>query len=118
MTARPEIQTETADTIEEEFQNRTLRPILKMQNDLLILAFRQYMINQKINLKKLSISEQQEVIKVALKKDQHFRHFMRGLVAGHFTKPEWEIFFAHENELNKRIINLVEQRLTSQLADI
>ena len=118
MTERPEILTTPAESVEEQFQNVTLRPILKMQNDLLVLAFRQYIANQKVSFKKLSVSEQNSFIAKALRKDQHFKHFVRGLIAAHFTQAEWEVFAAYEGELNKRMINLIEQRLNSQLSDI
>jgi len=118
MTERPEILTIPAESIEEQFQNDTLRPILKMQNNLLVLAFRQYVANQKISFKKLSVAEQHSFIAKALRKDQHFKHFVRGLIAAHFTETEWEVFGAYEGDLNKRMINLIEQRLKSQLADI
>ena len=87
MTERPEVLTVPAESVEEQFQNVTLRPILKMQNNLLILAFRQYLANQKIPFNKLSVAEQKSFLIKALRKDQHFKHFVRGLIAAHFTQP-------------------------------
>jgi len=118
MILRPEILTEPAETIEERFQNTTLRPILKLQNDLLILAFRQYIKNQKVRFNNLSVLEQKTFLAKALRKDQHFKHFVRGLIAAHFSHEEWKTFAACEGEINKRMINLIEQRLASKLSDI
>ena len=39
---RPEIITQPSESVLENFQNQTLRPILKQQNELLLAVFRQY----------------------------------------------------------------------------
>ena len=48
---RPKLNFEKAHTSIEQFQNEVLRPILKLQNDLLLIVFNQHVQNQKIELK-------------------------------------------------------------------
>jgi len=115
---RPEVETDPALTIFEQFQNETLRPILKQQNEVLIRIFRQYIIKHKDAFRKMSIKEKETYIKTSLRQDQHFRNFVRGIVAGLFTEEEWDIYINNEDELSKRMINLIEQRLTSQVKDL
>ncbi|WP_221391670.1 hypothetical protein [Dyadobacter sp. NIV53] len=115
---RPEIETEPAFTVSEQFQNQTLRPVLKMQNDLLIGAFRQYISRHKDTFRKLSVAEQQLFVAKSLRQDHQFRHFVRGIIAGHFTETEWRQFVDNEDEINKRMMKLAEQRIISQLTVI
>ncbi|TDE15431.1 glyoxalase [Dyadobacter psychrotolerans] len=112
---RPQILTGQTQTPIEEFQNKSLRPILKLQNDLLIKAFRQYIEKHKSRFDKLNTSEKNDFVIRALRQDHQFRHFLRGVVVGHFTDEEWLFFELNENEVNKRTMKLVEQRLLSQL---
>ena len=47
---RPIIQglgSKVPNSTEEKFQNETLRPIIKMQHDLLVKYFRSYLLNKK-----------------------------------------------------------------------
>jgi len=115
---RPQISTEEAATTSEQFQNQTLRPILKLQNELLIRVFRQYITKHKNTFRKLSAPEKETYIKKSVRQDPHLRHFVRGIVVGHFTEPEWQEYSVNEEEMNKRMLNLIEQRLLSQLTEI
>ena len=115
---RPLISTEVAYTDVEQFQNETLRPILKLLNNTLLFVFRQYTEKHKSPFSKLSVIEKQAYIARSLRQDHQFRHYVKGIVAGHFTTKEWIFFDANENEVNKRIINMIEQRLNSQLEEL
>jgi hypothetical protein len=44
-----------------------------------------------------------------------FKHYLEGIISGLFTVAEYEQFMENEEELTKRMINLVVQRLQSQL---
>ena len=50
----PSSKTTDVTNEEERFQNQTLRPIIKMQHDLLIAHFKQYMVSKKCVFDKLS----------------------------------------------------------------
>lgn len=115
---RPQIATEPAGTESEKFQNETLRPILKLNNDLLIRVFQHYISKHKNTFRKLAGIAKEEYVTKSLKQDHNFRHFLRGTVVAHFTNSEWELFIKHEDEFNKRIMNLIAQRLISQLEKI
>lgn len=113
---RPPIPTEsTADSPAEQFQNQTLRPILKLQNELLLRLYRQYLHKRKQPLMRLSAREQTDYITHSVQQDQKFRNLLVGLVVGQFTLPELEQFLADEAELTRRLASLVAQRLTTQL---
>ncbi len=104
-----------AETEVEKFQNDTLRPILKLQNDLLIHVFIQYCQQRKGLFFKLSDKDKMIYIDQNIRKDMKFKHYLEGIITGHFTLDEYQLFLNHEEELTKRMIHLLIQRLQSQL---
>lgn len=98
---------------EEQFQNEVLRPIIKMQHDLLIAYFKEYLIINKCQFVKISKLEQQAFITAAFKKDSSFKSELKGLIIGHFTTNEFEIYTRYRSDFNKRILTMIQQRITS-----
>lgn len=115
-TTRPIITLEKeAETDMEKFQNQTLRPILKMQNDLLISFFQNQLIDKKIHWEKLESNKRREVIHATFQKEISFRSFTIGLVCGHYNDQETKFYLQHKTELNKRIISMSIERVGSRL---
>lgn len=104
-----------AESEVEQFQNIVLRPILKLQNDLLIQVFIQYCHQRKGLFFKLSDKDKSLYIDQSIRKDMKFKHYLEGIIAGHFTLEEYQLFLQNEEELTKRMIHLLIQRLQSQL---
>ena len=98
----------------EKFQNEVLRPILKLQNDLLIEIFKSYCNKRKGTFYKLSDKERMVYIDQAVRKDMKFKHYFEGIITGIFTLEEYAKFMENEEELTKRMVNLLVQRLQSQ----
>ncbi len=99
----------------EKFQNLTLRPILKFQNDLLIQVFKAYCTKRKIKFDNLIAHDQLQYIDKTLKTDMKFRNYCIGCIVGHFTLSEYEAYYQQEAEFNRRIITMMTKRLQSQL---
>jgi hypothetical protein len=98
----------------EKFQNKVLRPILKLQHDLLIEIFKTYCNKRKSTFDKLSEKEKSVYIDQAVRKDMKFKHYLEGILTGIFTIDEYQTFLENEEELTKRMVNLLVQRLQSQ----
>ncbi|MEZ0484243.1 glyoxalase [Fibrella aquatica] len=120
LTLRPKIVTEpTTSNPAETFQNQTLRPILKLQNDLLIGLFHQYLTKRKqlgpdARFAKMSQAEQDAYIDHTIRTDQKFRNLLVGTIVGQFTSDEWTMFLADEAELTRRLGNMLTQRIQDQ----
>ena len=97
------------------FQNITLRPILKLQNELLLKMFKHYLEKLKGSFFQLSPDKQLDFIANSIRSDLRFRNMLTGVIIGHFTKNEWEVFAKQEQELTRRIANLLIQRLKDQV---
>ena len=118
LSIRPEIKkTITFDSMnsDERFQNETLRPILKLQNPLLISVFTNYIKKRKGVFYDLSLEKKITYIENSLIKDQKFRSFLKGLIIGHFTVAEYQKYSLNSSSLNKRIINMLIKRLQDQV---
>ena len=100
---------------DEQFQNGTLRPIIKFQNPLLIEAFKNYIIKHKNGFYELSIQKRLDYIENAIQKDIKFRNALKGMVIGQFTVEEYMTYIQNSSALNKRMMNMVIERLKDQV---
>jgi hypothetical protein len=115
---RPDIPTSKINDqmgSEEYFQNAVLRPILKLQNDLFINVFKNYIKKHKNVFYELSIEKKQRYIEHAIQKDIKFRNSLKGMIIGMFTVEEYETYKLNSSALNKRMMNLLIVRLKDQL---
>lgn len=100
---------------EEVFQNRTLRPILKLQNDLFIQVFINYAVKQKGAFFALSPEKKEAYIENVIHRDIKFRNSLKGMVIAFFTLDEYAEYIQISSNLNKRMMNMLIERLKSQL---
>jgi hypothetical protein len=102
-------------TLEERFQNQTIRPILKFQNDLFVEVFKNYATKQKGVFFTLSPEKKMNYIETAIQRDIKFRNSLKGIVIGMFTISEYKEYIQNSSNLNKRMMNLLIERLKSQI---
>ena len=100
---------------EETFQNKTLRPILKMQNDLFIQVFINYAVKQKNVFFSLTPEKKMSYIENAIQRDIKFRNSLKGMIIALFTLEEYAEYIRISSNLNKRMMNMLVERLKSQL---
>lgn len=100
---------------EERFQNCTLRPILKFQNHMFVVVFKNYISKYKNSFYELTLEKRFEYIENAVQKDIKFRNSLKGIIIGHFTSEEYEVYFKNSSALNKRMMRMVSNRLKDQI---
>jgi hypothetical protein len=100
---------------EEFFQNQTLRPILKLQNDLFIEIFKNYIIKSKANFETFTIDKKLQFIDYSIQNDMKFRSLLNGIVIGLFTTDEYLLYSNNSSNLNKRIMTMLIERYKNQL---
>lgn len=100
---------------EEYFQNNTLRPIAKLQNDLFVLVFKSYITKHKNVFYNLTIENRLLYIDNAVHKNIKFRNALKGMFIGQFTTEEYLRYIANSSALNKRMMNLTRERLKNNL---
>ncbi len=102
-------------SMEERFQNQTVRPIIKMQNPILLEVFKNYARKHKGVFYELSTEKQLNYIERAIQKDIKFRNSLKGIMIGQFTVEEYTLYITNSSALNKRMMNMVIERLKDQL---
>ena len=115
---RPQIPSAKVDdqmSSEEQFQNKTLRPIVKLQDPLLVEVFRNYIAKHKLVFYDLSVEKRLDYIENAIHKDMKFRNSLKGMIIGQFTVDEYMEYTQNSSALNKRMMNIVKERLKSKL---
>ena len=102
-------------SLDEKFQNETIRPIVKLQNDLLIEVFRNYITKRKNTFHDLSVEKRLLFIENAVQKDMKFRNSLKGMIIGQFTVEEYITYIRNSSALNKRMMNIVKDRLQGNI---
>lgn len=100
---------------EEHFQNKTLRPIAKLQNDLILAMFRNYIKKHKNKFYELKLESRMTYIENAIQKDIKFRNSLKGAIIGQFTIDEYNSYIQNSSSLNKRMMNIVRERIQSNI---
>jgi len=100
---------------DEIFQNQVLRPILKLQNDLFIAVFRNYVSKYKNDFYSYSVEKKLTYIENSIHKDIKFRNSLKGIVIGLFSISEYNTYILNSSSLNKRMMNMLIERLKNQV---
>ena len=100
---------------DELFQNQVLRPILKFQNDLFIVAFGNYLVKNRIDFNAFSVEKKLTTIENSIQKDIKFRNALKGMIMGLFTTDEYALYIKDSSSLNKRMMGMLIERLKSQV---
>ena len=117
---RPVLEDLIKDNISalELFQNQTLRPVIKMQHDLLIASFNTYKAKRKIDFSSLTDQKKRNKTKAIFVKDINYKNLTLGFIIGAFSLEEFSYYSLNASELNKRIIQIVIQRVQDSLPEI
>lgn len=99
----------------EYFQNKTLRPIVKLQKDLLIVVFKHYISKHKNTFYTLNIDKALLYIENAVNRDIKFRNALKGIIIGQFTIEEYALYTEDSSALNKRMMHLVKLSLQDNI---
>lgn len=108
---RPEVATQPGALPAEAFQNDTLRPILKLQHEVLVAAWHRYAQRNKGTFYRLDRPAQRDFVRRTLQTNRELRSFLLGLVCGLMTEREWVAFRQNERELARRVYAMAAERL-------
>jgi len=108
----------TADATPADFLPHTLRPVLKLQNELLLAVVADFIRDHHISLATVSAAEQQSRLAELLTRNTKLRCTVVGLVCGMFTAAELEYYRRHRPELNRRLLELATRHVQDQAAAV
>lgn len=110
---RPLIPTETTDAhgTVGAFLHATLRPVLKLQNDLLLAVVADFVRDHHITLRP---TDQHHQLTELLSRNTKLRYTVVGLISGQFTTNEYAFYRQHRAELNRRLLEMAQRRVLDQ----
>ena len=114
----PDALTEGELKEEELFQNMVLRPVIKMQHDLLIMRVKSHFISKRVLFNVMDNKKRTEAIIQAFQSDHNLKKEIQGMIIGQLTVLEFQQYLKIERSLNKRIVQMVRNRMIDSLFDL
>ena len=100
------------------FLHATLRPILKLQNPLLLAVVADFVADHHIPLAGADATHRERLLTELLTRNVKLRYTIIGLISGQFTADEYTFYRQHRAELNRRLLDLTLQRILTQAETI
>ncbi|MCD8449985.1 glyoxalase [Tenacibaculum dicentrarchi] len=102
----------------EDFQNKTIRPILKLQHELLLQFFIFFCKSQKVDIVHIEKEKFNKAVNSITKKNINLKNQFLGLIIGQFTVGEFEFYKDNNTDINKRILMMIGQRIKDSQLEI
>jgi len=109
------IEAETDASTVGAFLHATLRPVLKLQNDLLLAVVADFVRDHHIALRP---TDQHQQLSELLGRNTKLRYTVVGLITGQFTSAEYTFYRQHRPEINRRLLELALRRVLDQAASV
>ena len=103
---------------EELFQNMVLRPVIKMQHDVLILRVKTYFTSKRVMFNVMDKKKRTLAIEQAFLGDNAFKKEIQGMILGQLNVDEFQGYLKNERSMNKRIIQMVRNRMLDSLLEL
>jgi len=103
---------------EELFQNMVLRPVIKMQHDVLILRVQSHFLSKKVVFHIMDKKKRVNAIESAFQNDNAFKKEIQGMILGQLTIEEFKTYLKSERSMNKRIIQMVRNRMLDSILEL
>ena len=97
----------------EQFQNDKLRPILKLQHEIVLALFQSNLFRNKVLFAELKVEEKRSKLDQLFRKDLSFKNQSIGAVIGMLTLDEYTVYTKDTSAHNRRIITMLKQRIMS-----
>ena len=102
----------------EIFQNQVLRPILKLQHDIIIFTVAHAIIRKGNKYAEIHVSEKETYLTDTLLRDLALFNQLKGIIIGMMTIEEMRTYKNDERNLNKRITSLLKKRILDSQNEI
>ena len=103
---------------EELFQNIVLRPVIKMQHDVLILRVKNYFTSKRVMFNVMDKKKRAMAIEKAFLGDNAFKKEIQGMILGQLDTSEYQHYLKYERTMNKRIIQMVRNRMLDSILQL
>ncbi len=110
---RPEIPSALLDNTKsiEHFQNEVLRPIIKFQHDFIVAYFEQNTTFQSLRKENKTLGDFLVKVQAFIGNQPNIKHQLIGSIIGMLTHSELETYWSDSTAHNKRIHQMICQRV-------
>jgi hypothetical protein len=115
--AIPSIQFKSNSSTEEKFQNDVIRPIIKLQHDLIVCNFIHFLARKNIDIATFNENQKNDYLQKLFKTNTELKTELRSLIIGLFTLEEYKEYLKLKPQLNKRINTIIQNRIGSIYLD-
>ncbi|MCS3628812.1 catechol 2,3-dioxygenase-like lactoylglutathione lyase family enzyme [Salinibacter ruber] len=116
---RPVLDLDTAESRPvEQFQNETLRPILKLLNPTILRLVAERLARYGVGFAAMDRVDQRDRLRNLMKEDGRLKRTLLGMVVGHLTQDELDTYLAHKDEVRRRTVPMLLARAQDQIDDI
>ena len=114
----PQLLPASGDATHADFLHHTLRPLLKLQNEVLLAVVADFVRDHHVALSAAAATEQARLLAELLTRNTKLRYTVIGIVCGLFTAAELAYYRVHRAELNRRLLELATRRVQDQAAAV
>ena len=107
------INSELVKSDQEKFQNEVIRPIIKFQHELIVKIFNSYIKIKNIDLASMSTENKIAKITNIFQNDRSLIIELKCIVVAYFTTSEYVRYTSMKSEVNKRMIQIIRERILS-----
>jgi hypothetical protein len=100
-----------------DFQHQVLRPLLKLQHPVLLAIVADFAHDYRLPLARAE-AELRAALTELLARNARLRATVIGLVVGQLTQAELAFYRPHRSELNRRLLELAQQRILNSLSEL
>jgi hypothetical protein len=101
-----------------DFQHQVLRPLLKLQHPILLATVADFAQEYRLPLATADATEAHRLLTELLSRNARLRATLVGVVTGFLTADELTFYRQHRNELNRRLLDLAQQRVLTSLDEL
>ncbi len=117
--ARPRLDIATsASRPVEQFQNETLRPILKLLNPTILTLVSARLARYGVGFASMDRAGQRDRLRNLMKEDERLKHTLFGAIVGHLTEDELDVYQSHRDEVRRRTVPMLLARAQDQIDTI
>ena len=95
-----------------------LRPVIKMQHEILIIRLKDYFVSKKVLFNSLDQINKEKWIRNAFQKDTLLKKEIQGFILGQLSAKEFKEYLKNQKSINKRIVQMVQNRMLDSIIEL
>jgi catechol 2,3-dioxygenase-like lactoylglutathione lyase family enzyme len=112
------VEPSTTDDPVERFQHETLRPVLKLLNPTILRLVAARLRRYGVDFGGMARADRLDRLRNLVKEDGRLKQTLLGMVAGHLTGDELDVYLDHEAEVRRRCVPMLLARVQDQVDEV